>query len=115
MFIEIDEDGKITPAATPITEREVRARLRRERAADPTIKAAVLDAREREVAWKPEAMLYRSGCGQRHAGGTAASSSVTRARDHLVVSVPHEAQSRCLDPFCHKIEREIERIGDSFA
>ena len=50
MFVEIDEDGKIAPTATPIPEREVWARLRREGAADPTIKAAVLDAREREVA-----------------------------------------------------------------
>ena len=49
LFIEIDESGRIMPAATPVTEGEVWAHLRNEGAADPTIEAAVLEAREREV------------------------------------------------------------------
>ena len=37
MFVEIGDDGKITPTATPITEGEVWARLRNEGAADAMI------------------------------------------------------------------------------
>ena len=49
MFVEIGDDGKITPTATPISEGEVWARLRNEGAADAMIAVAVLEAREREV------------------------------------------------------------------
>lgn len=49
MFIEIDSNGKIMPAATPVTEGEIWARLRNEGNADPMIEAAVLEAHEREV------------------------------------------------------------------